>query len=119
MNKYNNFLLLFIVEVAAFCIFIYNYLKVFIAFSFETVNQHTPNDPFALFGMIFNPTIIISFIVLLLTSWLTRIFGILSIAKNKTITEGEKVIWVIGFVFMSFIASIVFLFAAKKKGFME
>ena len=119
MNKYNNFLLLFIVEVAAFCIFIYNYLEVFITFSLQAGNRHTPEDTFALFGMIFNPTIIISFIVLMLTSWLTRIFGILSIAKNKTVTEGEKVIWVIGFVFMSFIASIVFLFTAKKKGFME
>jgi len=117
MNKYNTFLLLFIAEVMAFCFFIYNYLRIFIAFAMDT-SRARHADPFVLLAEILNPVIVISFIVLVITSLLTRIFGIIAIAKNKTVTEGEKIIWILGFGFMSFITSIIFLFMAKKRGFM-
>ncbi|MGC4103922.1 hypothetical protein [Ferruginibacter sp.] len=118
MNKYNTFLLLFLVEVVAFGFFIYNYLEVF--FSFTAMAQENPHpDPFALLQNFLNPVLIISFIVLAITSLLSRIFGIIAVAKSKTVTEGEKVLWIIGFGLMSFITSIVFLVLAKKKQFME
>ena len=118
MNRYNTFLILFIAEVLAFCFFVYHYLRVFILFAMEN-ERHSHVDPLTLFSNILDPAIIIPFVVLVITSLLTRIFGIVAVAKSKTVSEGEKILWIIGFGFMSFIASVIFLFIAKKKGFME
>ena len=80
-------------------------------------NPHA--NPFEVLSTIFNPAVVISLIVLVVSSLACRILGVVAVAKSKTVTDGEKAFWIIGFVLMSFITSIVFLIMAKGKGFME
>ena len=118
MRKYNLFLTLFIISVIAGCVFIGFYMKAI--FSVVALTRDNPRpDPFEIISTIFSPAVIFSLAVAAITSLINRILAIVSIVKNKTVSDGEKVLWVLGFVFMSFIASIVFLIMAKGKKFME
>ena len=76
-------------------------------------------DPFEILSTIFSPPAILSIVIAVITSLINRILGIVSVAKSKTVSDGEKVLWVLGFVFMSFVTSIVFLIMAKGKQFVE
>ena len=80
--------------------------------------ESKPN-PADIFGTIFSPAVIISFIIVTAISITNRIIGIVAVAKSKTVSDGEKAMWIVGFVLMSFITSIVFLIMARGKGFME
>lgn len=116
MIRYNTFLLLFILTIIAFCVFMGFYIKGI--FSVMIQAHDNPNaNPFEVFSTIFNPAVIISLIVLIVSSLACRIMGVVAVAKSKTITDGEKAFWIIGFVLMSFITAIVFLIMAKGKGF--
>jgi len=53
----------------------------------------------------------------MVTSLTSRIMGIVAVAKSKTVADGEKALWIVGFALMSFITSIIFLIMAKGKGF--
>jgi hypothetical protein len=59
---------------------------------------------------------IISLIVFGISNLACRIMGIVAVAKSKTVSDGEKALWIIGFVLLSFITSIVFLIMAKGRG---
>ena len=79
----------------------------------------TKPNPFEVFSTIFSPGVIISFAIAAVVGITNRIIGIVAVAKSKTVSDGEKAIWIIGFIIMSFVTSIVFLIMAKGKGFME
>lgn len=83
------------------------------------VQEYSDHDPFEVFKNIFSIPVIISFSVLALSSLANRIMGIVAVAKNNTVSDGEKALWIVGFVLLSFITSIVFLIMAKGKGFAE
>ncbi len=118
MIKYNTFLFLFILTIIAVCVFMGFYIKGI--FSVVLQAQDNPNaNPFEVLSTIFSPAVVISLIVLIVSSLSCRILGIVSVAKSKTVTDGEKAFWIIGFVLMSFVTSIVFLIMAKGKGFVE
>ena len=118
MIKYNTFLLLFIVTVIAFLTFMGFYITGIFSFVLQAHENVHPN-PFDVFSTIFSPPVIISLIVVVITSLVVRIMGVVAVAKSKTVTDNEKIFWIIGFVLMSFITCIVFLIMAKKKGFAE
>ncbi len=118
MSKYNIFLTLFIISVIAVCIFIGFYFKAIFSVVALTHNNPTP-DPFEILSTLFTPAVIFPIVIAVITSLINRILGIVMVVKSKTVSDGEKVIWVLGFVFMNFITSIVFLIMAKGKKFVE
>ena len=118
MRKYYIFLALFIVSVVACCFLIGFYIKAVMSVVVLTHDNPKP-DPFEILSTIFSPALIFSIIIAAIASLINRIVGIVSVVKSKAVSDGEKVVWVLGFVFMSFITSIVFLIMARGKKFME
>jgi hypothetical protein len=118
MSKYNTFLTLFIVTAVAAVLFFFFYIQAIFGFAFQDEmypRDHT--DPFEIFSTIFSPQVIISFLLLAAGSLAYRIYGIVLVAKNKQVSDGEKALWIVGFVIMGFITAIVFLVMGKGKGF--
>jgi len=114
MSRYNGFLTAFIIAFIATMFFFVFYMR---AFFILFTNAHTfanpaPNE---FFSTLFSPAVIISFIIMAIAGLLYRILGIVYVAKNKTIADGEKVLWVLGFLMMGFVTGIIFLILAKGK----
>jgi cytochrome bd-type quinol oxidase subunit 2 len=118
MSKYNTFLTVFIISIIAFVIFMVLYLNAIFGFAFHVHEQPNP-DPFEVIFSIFSPGVIISGIVLVVTSLVYRILGIVYVAKSKTVSDGEKALWIVGFILMGFVTAIVFLVMAKGRKFAE
>lgn len=120
MNKYNTFLTLFIISIVALIVFLVFYIQAIfgLILTFDELAGNKPS-PFLVITTLFNPGVIISGIILAITSLAYRIVGIVHVARNKTVSDGEKVLWVIGFFFMGFITAIVFLIMAKGKKLVE
>ena len=120
MTKYNTFLCFFIVAVIAMIVFVVFYMQAIFGFAFNLNNmdRYQPN-PFELLSRIFTPAVIISGIIMGIASLTYRILGIVHVAKNKTAKDGEKALWIVGFIIMGFITAIVFLVLAKSRKFVE
>jgi hypothetical protein len=118
MSKYNSFLALFVISVVAFIFFIASYLPVIFAVVMHS-HEYSNQQPIELMATIFTPPVIISAAILGLSSLIYRILGIVYVARSHTVSEGEKALWIIGFVFAGFIAGVVFLILAKSKKFVE
>lgn len=118
MTRYGIFLTFFIISVIAFILFMAFYFQAFfnLAFYSDDLNNHNPN-PADILRTIFSPAVIISFIVMAISTLVVRILGIVQVANNKTVSDGEKAIWIVGFIIMGFVTSIVFLIMAKGKKF--
>lgn len=80
-------------------------------------NEYSNHQPIELLATIFTPRVIISVTILGISSLIYRILGIVYVARSSTVSDGEKAIWIIGFVLMGFISGIVFLILAKGKKF--
>ncbi|MGB4844330.1 MAG: hypothetical protein WBP16_07685 [Ferruginibacter sp.] len=120
MSKYNAFLTVFIISVIALVVFIIAYFQAIfgLAFSLHELNGDDPN-PIAILSTIFSPAVVISGLILGISSLVYRILGIVYVAKNKTVTDGEKALWIVGFILMGFITAIVFLVMAKGRKFVD
>ncbi len=120
MTKYNTFLAVFIISIIALIAFLIFYFQAIfgVAFSFQEKQPYGP-DPINILAGIFTPEVIISGAIMTLSSLLYRIIGIVYVARNKTVSDGEKALWIIGFIIMGFITGIVFLILAKGKKFTE
>lgn len=120
MNKYNAFLTVFIISVVAMIVFIMFYMQAIFGLAFN-MHQHNAYDsnPFEFLRDIFSPQVIISGIILGISSLVYRIQGIVYVARNKTVTDGEKALWIIGFIIMGFVTAIVFLIMAKGRKFVD
>jgi hypothetical protein len=120
MSKYNTFLTVFIISVVALIIFMIFYLKGIFGLvgHMQELQGEDPN-PFLILNTIFSPEVIISAMLLGLSSLAYRILGIVHVARNKTIKDGEKALWIVGFILMGFVTGIVFLVMAKGRGFVE
>ena len=118
MNKYNTFLTVFIISVIALIVFLVFYMQGIFGFvrSMHDLRGEEP-DPFFILNTIFSPQVIISAIILGITSLTYRIMGIVHVAKSKTAKDGEKALWIVGFILMGFITGIVFLVMAKGRKF--
>jgi len=120
MTKYNTFLTVFIISVVAFIVFMAFYVQAIFGL-IKTMDEFKNEDPnpFIIFNTIFSPQVIISAIVLGFSSLTYRILGIVHVARNKTVRDGEKALWIIGFILMGFVTAIVFLVMAKGRKFVE
>ena len=117
MTKFNTFLAVFIIACITIVIFVVFYLQSFFAMA---VNSHDliVNDTTDFFYF-FNSQIIISGVVMLIANLAYRILGIVYITKIPALTDAEKVIWSLGFVFFGFVVAIVFLLIAKNRKFLD
>lgn len=118
MSKYNTFLAVFIISIIAFAVFMVFYLNAIFGFAFHA-NEHTNPDPFEMIFTIFSPPVIISGVILTASSLVYRILGIVYVARSKTVSDGEKALWIIGFILMGFVTAIVFLVMAKGRKFVD
>jgi hypothetical protein len=120
MNKYNTFLTIFIISGIALIVFMIFYIQgIFgVVGHIDELQGEDPN-PFLILNTIFSPTVIISAMILGFSSLAYRILGIVHVAKNKTVKDGEKALWIVGFILMGFVTGIVFLVMAKGRGFVE
>ncbi len=116
--KYNTFLWVFILSVVAGIVFLAFYIQAIfsvVQLSFEERQQ----GPFAFFSHIFNPAVLFSMLAALITGLAYRIMAIVWVAKNKTVSAGEKALWIVGFVLLGFVTGIVFLVLAKSRKLVE
>ena len=120
MNKYNTFLTVFIIAVISMIVFFIFYFQAILGV-IHTVYEFRGDEPspFLIFITIFTPQVIISAVVLGLSSLTYRILGIIHVAKNKTVKDGEKALWIVGFVLIGFVTAIVFLVMAKGRKFVD
>ncbi len=116
MTKYNTFLFIFLLSFIAALLFLIFYLQAIFGFVLDVneFDRYHPN-PFEFFGKIFTPRVIISGLLMAFASLFYRILGIVYVAKNKTVGDGEKALWIVGFVLMGFVTGIVFLVMAKGR----
>ena len=120
MTKYNTFLFLFIVSTVAMIVFFVFYLQAIFGFAMHINEFETPQpNPFEFFSRIFSPAVIISGMIMGFSSLAYRILGIVHVAKNKTVKDGEKALWIVGFTIMGFVTAIVFLVMAKGRKFVD
>lgn len=120
MTKYNTFLAVFIISVIAMITVIICYFNA--VFGLVTLLHDVRGEepsPLSILTTIFTPAVILSAVAFGLSSLFYRIIGIVCVAKNKMVSDGEKAIWIIGFIMMGFITAIVFLVMAKGKNFVE
>ena len=116
MSKYTTFLSLFIVSVIAVTFFMFFYMQgIFGIISHVDELENAAPNPLQIFSTIFSPALIISLLILIVSGLAYRIMGIVFVAKNKTVTDGEKALWIVGFVLMGFVTGIVFLIMAKGR----
>jgi tellurite resistance protein TehA-like permease len=120
MNKYNTFLTVFIISLVALIVFIVFYAQAIfnLVNTLDGFDKEDPS-PVLILNTLFNPSVLISALLLGLSSLAYRILGIVHVAKNKTVKDGEKALWIIGFIIMGFITAIVFLAMAKGRKFVE
>lgn len=120
MNKYNTFLTVFIISIVALIFFLVFYIQgIFqLVYTLDDLKGDEPS-PFLVLNTIFNPAVLISAIVLGVSSLAYRVLGIVHVARNKTVRDGEKALWIVGFIIMGFITAIVFLIMAKGKNFVD
>ncbi len=118
MTKYNTFLTFFILSVFSLIFFLIFYLQGIFTFAMNA-HEYTDPNPFNIFSTIFNPTVIISGVIMVITSLIYRVLGIVYVANNKTASDGEKALWIIGFIIMGFVTAIVFLIMAKGRKFVD
>ena len=120
MTKYNTFLFIFILSTIALIVFFVYYLQAIFGFAIHANEFDTRHpNPFEFFSRIFSPEVIISGMIMGFSSLAYRILGIVHVAKNKTVSDGEKALWIVGFVIMGFVTAIVFLILAKGRKFVE
>ena len=120
MSKYNTFLTLFIVSIVSMILFLVFYFQAIFGLVFNAGNiNRLDAHPFEVLRQIFSPAVVISFIIMMLSGLLYRIQGIVLVARNKIVTDGEKALWIIGFVLLGFITAIVFLIMAKGKKYVD
>jgi hypothetical protein len=118
MTKYNLFFILLLVSMLAFIFFMGFSVREIFTFIMQAKENDEPNSGEVL-RFLLSPPLIISFIIAVITNFTYRVFGIVMVIKNKTVSDLEKAIWIIGFIIMSFITAIVFLIMAKSRKFSE
>lgn len=118
MSKYNAFLTFFIISVLALIVFLVFYIQAIVDLVITLDGNDEPN-PVGILTTILSPQVIITAIVLALSSLVYRVLGIVYVARNNTVRDGEKALWIIGFIIFGFITGIVFLVLAKGRKFTE
>lgn len=123
MSKYNVFLAIFIVSIISGIFFFVFYVQAISIFMLHAGDYFGHDQfkhfPVKMFREIFTPPLILSIIFFGASSLAVKVLGIVYAAKNKIIPSGEKALWIMGFVLMGFITSIIFLVLAKDRKLVE
>ncbi len=120
MSKYNLFLTLFILSVVSVITFFIFYFRAIMGVAFPMQGgSGFEHDPGSVFRQIFSIEVIISFIVMVISSLVYRIVGIVLVVRNTTVSDGERALWIVGFIFLGFVTSIVFLLMAKGRKYVD
>lgn len=114
MKLYKPFVIAFIVSVVALIVFMVVHFQTMFSF-IKNAETMKPESPLEVFGMIFTPMWIASFILLILSSLTYQILGVIMIVKNPNINSTDRVLWILGFVMMAFITAIIFMALRKSK----
>lgn len=113
MNAYRIFIICFCASTLALGVFFFSYIQS--VFQLIQVADSLEGRPSEVFSTLFSPTWIISLLVMAVANLVYRVLGIIFIARNPTLEGGEKAIWIIGFVLLSFITAIVFMAMASSR----
>ncbi len=119
MNRYTGFLTFFILSFVASIVFFYFYLHAIFSFALPFHEPHGSGDPLGIFFGIFSPQVLLSLLAMAVFSLVYRILGIVYVARNKKVSDGEKALWIVGFLLMGFVTAIVFLVMAKGRGYVD
>ncbi|MBK8611036.1 MAG: hypothetical protein IPL84_14120 [Chitinophagaceae bacterium] len=120
MSRFNIFLTLFILSVLAGITFFVFYIQSVLGLAMSVGEFREDHiNSFGILGRIFSPQVVISALVYGLASLAYRIIGIVNVVRNKTVQDGEKALWIVGFVIMGFITAIVFLVMARGRKFVD
>lgn len=119
-THYRLLVISFILSVLAGIIFIIFYSTAIITLisSIEHASDGqvtTPPDPEAILRIFFNPALFISGAIAGIASVTNRIIGIILVAGNKTMKEGERVLWILGFILINMVTNILFLALRKSR----
>lgn len=114
MSLYRVFIISFCLTVLALGVFLYSYFQALFDI-LQMVGEQPDIKPAEVFARLFTPVWLISLLVLVVASMLYRVLGIVFIVRNPNLDGGEKAMWVIGFVLLSFIAAIVFMAMASSR----
>ena len=114
MKLYKPFIIAFIVSAIAMVVFFIAHFQMFFSLINE-VQTNEPENPAEIFSMMLSPMWIGSLILLILSSVTYQVLGIIMIAKNPNIDSTDRVLWILGFVFMAFITAIIFMALQKSK----
>lgn len=87
--------------------------------AFNVHEMDSDPNPVGILSILFSPQVVISGLVLAISSLVYRIQGIVYVARNKTVSDGEKALWIVGFILMGFVTAIVFLIMAKGRKFVD
>lgn len=118
MTKYNLFFILLLVSILAFIFFMGFAAREIFTYIMQAKENQAPNQA-EVWKFLLSPPLIISFLTAVVTNFAYRVWGIVMVIKNKTVSDVEKAIWIIGFIVMSFITAVVFLIMAKSRKFSE
>ncbi len=113
MSSYRIFIVCFCISAIAFGVFIASYLQSL--FQIIQMADSMDSRPAEVFSLLFSPTWIISLVVMAIANLVYRVLGIIFVARNPGLEGGEKAIWIIGFVLLSFITGIVFMAMASSR----
>lgn len=118
MTKFQGLLLLFLISVIAGIIGLVAYIKG-IAELVQTLglHQNETENVNQILSIFFNPVLLISFVVAIIASLAFRILAIVHVSNSTSIEGGEKALWIIGLIFISFITGIIFLVFLNNKRF--
>ena len=116
MKKYSIFIVLYTISFVAFIMMMGIFINNIILENGELIDAE-PGTRLS-FDTFLSPFIVAGFITMI-TSITYRIFGIVMVSKNKVAGDGEKALWIIGFVMMGMVTGIVFLVMAKGRKFVD
>jgi hypothetical protein len=116
MIRYNTFLLVFIISIiTAITSAIFYFQSIFKFIKQVEYQDKNIISPFEMLSTIFTPQLLITVAIAAAAGLTYRIYAIVSITRNKTISDGEKALWIVGFILIGFVTAIVYLALAKGK----
>ena len=114
MKFYKSFVIAFAVSIVAIILFFVAHFQMMFTLmnTAETMNAQTPAE---VFGLIFTPLWIASFVFLIISTITYQVLGIVMIIKNPNVEGTDRILWILGFILAGFITAIVFMILLKSK----
>lgn len=115
MNLYRPFLIAYIIAAFFFVLLLILQMKMVSAIM---SNPADPANPESVMQYMFSPLFLISAGLGVLASLAYKIIGIIIISRNPNLGSGEKVLWILGFIFAGIITGILFFALRRQRNLM-